>query len=81
MTLMAFKIFQEESVDVAIVEVGIGGRTDTTNVLTSPRACGFGTIDYDHQNVLGDTLTLIATEKSGIMKVRKKSDGRGGSKR
>ncbi len=56
-------------VDVALVEVGVGGRTDATNVV-HPDACGISSLGYDHQKVLGDTLTEIAYEKAGIFKVR-----------
>jgi len=55
-------------VDVAIIEVGVGGRTDATNVIVG-EANGIATIGYDHCNVLGPTLTDIAYEKSGIFKV------------
>jgi folylpolyglutamate synthase/dihydropteroate synthase len=51
------------------VEVGVGGRTDATNVV-HPDACGISSLGYDHQKVLGDTLTEIAYEKAGIFKVR-----------
>ncbi|ELR15504.1 folylpolyglutamate synthase, putative [Acanthamoeba castellanii str. Neff] len=54
-------------VDVALVEVGVGGRTDATNVV-HPDACGISSLGYDHQKVLGDTLTEIAYEKAGIFK-------------
>jgi dihydrofolate synthase/folylpolyglutamate synthase len=50
------------------MEVGLGGRLDATNVIEHPRATLITTIDYDHQHYLGDTLTLIAREKAGILK-------------
>lgn len=53
---------------MAVIEVGLGGRTDATNVV-QPDACGISSLGYDHQAVLGDTLTEIAYEKAGIMKV------------
>jgi folylpolyglutamate synthase/dihydropteroate synthase len=56
-------------VDVAVIEVGVGGRTDATNVV-HPVVCGVSSLGYDHQDVLGDTLTQIAFEKGGIFKVR-----------
>jgi len=70
LTLMAFKIFIAEKVDVTVMEVGIGGRTDATNVEGSV-VCGITSLGYDHQEVLGNTLTEIAYEKSGIFKVIK----------
>uniref|UniRef100_A0A6B2L287 Folylpolyglutamate synthase n=1 Tax=Arcella intermedia TaxID=1963864 RepID=A0A6B2L287_9EUKA len=68
LTIMSFYIFEKEKVDCAIIEVGIGGRTDCTNILDFPVACGIATIDYDHMTVLGNTLQQIAYEKSGIFK-------------
>ena len=68
MTVLAYKIFQEEGVDVSIIEVGIGGRGDATNVCSHPIVTGIATLDYDHMNVLGDTIEEIAMEKAGIMK-------------
>lgn len=68
LTLMGFKVFQEERIEAGVVEVGIGGRTDATNVLL-PHCCGVSSIGLDHQTVLGDTLGQIAWEKSGIFKV------------
>jgi len=68
LTVMAFLVFQEENVECAVVEVGIGGRTDATNVMDFTVACGIATIDYDHMNVLGNTLAEIAFEKTGIFK-------------
>lgn len=53
---------------MAIVEVGVGGRTDATNVLSNTVACGIASIGFDHMNVLGPTLSDIAFEKSGIFK-------------
>jgi folylpolyglutamate synthase len=54
--------------DVVILEVGMGGRLDSTNVVPSPIVCGIASIGFDHMEVLGDTLPLIAREKAGIIK-------------
>lgn len=67
MTAAAFLCFADRGVDYAVVEVGLGGRLDATNVIT-PCACAITTIDYDHMEKLGKTLTLIAGEKAGILK-------------
>ncbi len=64
---MAFLYFVEVRVDLAVVEVGIGGRLDATNVL-EPLVSIITPISYDHTEVLGDTLTAIATEKAGIVR-------------
>jgi len=66
-TAAAFLLFAEARVDVAVVEVGMGGRFDATNVLT-PVVCAITTIDFDHERHLGSTLAAIATEKAGIAK-------------
>jgi dihydrofolate synthase/folylpolyglutamate synthase len=66
-THLAFAWFAEQNVDVAVVEVGLGGRLDATNIVT-PLACGITNISLDHQAILGDTLDLIAREKAGIIK-------------
>lgn len=68
LTLMGFKAFIEEGVDVAIIEVGLGGRTDATNCLSKPAATGITSLGYDHMEVLGDTIEEIAFEKAGILK-------------
>jgi len=68
-TAMAFQYFAEASVDVAVVEVGLGGRFDATNVVQSV-ACAITTIALDHQEYLGPTLSSIAAEKAGIIKPR-----------
>jgi dihydrofolate synthase/folylpolyglutamate synthase len=67
-TLAAFVAFAEAKVDLAVLEVGLGGRLDATNVIDSPVATAVTSIGFDHQNYLGDTLTLIAREKAGIFK-------------
>ncbi|MBC6698831.1 bifunctional folylpolyglutamate synthase/dihydrofolate synthase [Hymenobacter puniceus] len=64
---LAFAYFAEEQVDVAVVEVGLGGRLDSTNIIT-PLVSLITNISYDHQNLLGNTLPQIASEKAGIIK-------------
>jgi len=66
-TVLAFLWFARERVDAAVVEVGLGGRLDATNVLV-PRAAVVTTIGYDHERYLGSTLEAIAAEKAGIFK-------------
>ncbi|MBQ0022418.1 MAG: bifunctional folylpolyglutamate synthase/dihydrofolate synthase [Prevotellaceae bacterium] len=66
-TAMAFKYFEEKEVDVAVVEVGLGGRLDCTNIIT-PEVCVITNISFDHVMFLGDTLAKIAGEKAGIIK-------------
>ncbi len=66
-TAVAFDLFREAAVDVAVLEVGLGGRLDATNVVT-PIASAIVSIDFDHQAQLGDTLAAIAAEKAGIVK-------------
>jgi dihydrofolate synthase/folylpolyglutamate synthase len=65
---VAFLLFSRAPADLCVVEVGLGGRGDATNVLTHPRACAITSISMDHREYLGDTLELIASEKAGIMK-------------
>jgi len=67
MTAAAFLSFARRGVDYAVVEVGLGGRLDATNVIL-PAACAITTIDYDHMEKLGHTLRAIAAEKAGILK-------------
>jgi len=67
MTAMAFMHFAREEVDVAVVEVGLGGRLDATNVLT-PEVSVITSIGLDHCEILGDTLDKVAREKGGIIK-------------
>ena len=69
LTLMAFHVFLREKVDVSIVEVGIGGEYDCTNILSQPVVCGISSLGYDHMNILGNSLGEIAWHKSGIFKV------------
>lgn len=64
---MAFAYFARQQVDVAVIEVGLGGRLDSTNIIT-PLLSIITNIGWDHMNVLGDTLPAIAAEKAGIIK-------------
>lgn len=66
-TALAFWWFAKREVDIAIIEVGLGGRLDATNII-HPLASVITTITYDHMNILGDTIAEIATEKAGIIK-------------
>ncbi|CBJ26031.1 conserved unknown protein [Ectocarpus siliculosus] len=68
LTLVGLWCFVQEGVDVCVLEVGMGGRFDATNVVPSPVACGVAMLDLDHTQVLGDTLDKIAWEKGGIFK-------------
>ena len=68
MFLLSLHTFREEKVDVAIMEVGIGGRIDSTNIIPRPAACGIAAIGMDHMELLGNTVEEIAVEKCGIMK-------------
>ena len=67
-TLLAFEAFVDHRVDVAVLEVGLGGRLDATNVVPSPWATAVTSIGLDHQAYLGDTVQAIAAEKAGIAK-------------
>jgi dihydrofolate synthase / folylpolyglutamate synthase len=67
-TAAAFLAFSRTPAEYLILEVGLGGRLDATNVIERPRACVITAIDFDHQQFLGDTLTGIAHEKAGILK-------------
>lgn len=64
---MAFDYFAKEKVDIAIIEVGLGGRLDSTNIIT-PELAIITNIGFDHMQILGDTLEQIAFEKAGIIK-------------
>jgi len=64
---MAFEYFAKQKVDVAVIEVGLGGRLDSTNVII-PEISIISNIGWDHMNLLGDTLEKIAYEKAGIIK-------------
>jgi dihydrofolate synthase/folylpolyglutamate synthase len=64
---MAFDEFASQQVDIAVVEVGLGGRLDSTNIIT-PQVSVITNISWDHQDILGNTLPQIASEKAGIIK-------------
>ena len=66
-TAMAFDLFRNASVECAVIEVGLGGRLDSTNVI-EPIVTAITSIDFDHQRYLGDTIAAIAGEKAGIIK-------------
>ncbi|MBL7910774.1 MAG: bifunctional folylpolyglutamate synthase/dihydrofolate synthase [Bacteroidia bacterium] len=66
---LAFDYFAKEEVDVAVIEVGLGGRLDSTNIIT-PKVSLITNISFDHMNFLGDTLEKIGAEKAGIIKAR-----------
>jgi dihydrofolate synthase/folylpolyglutamate synthase len=67
LTAMAFLHFAEEEVDLAVIETGLGGRLDSTNVI-KPEVCAITSISYDHMAQLGQSLAQIAEEKAGIFK-------------
>ena len=64
---MAFDYFEKQKVDIAVIETGLGGRLDSTNIIT-PILSVITNIGYDHMDILGNTLELIAAEKAGIIK-------------
>ena len=66
-TAMAFMFFADKKVDIAVIETGLGGRLDSTNVI-APAVVGITSISIDHQNLLGNTLDSIAREKAGVIK-------------
>lgn len=66
-TIMAFEYFYHQKVEVAIIEVGLGGRLDSTNII-KPLVSAITNVQLDHQNILGDTIEEIAAEKAGIIK-------------
>jgi dihydrofolate synthase/folylpolyglutamate synthase len=66
-TATAFTWFADNEVELAVIETGLGGRLDSTNVIR-PEACAITSISYDHGSILGETLKLIAEEKAGIIK-------------
>lgn len=68
LTLMAFHVFLQEKVDLAVVEVGIGGAFDCTNIIRKPVVCGVSSLGIDHTSLLGDTVEKIAWQKGGIFK-------------
>ena len=67
-TAVAFHLFAAVPADLCVLEVGLGGRGDATNVIDRPAACAITSISLDHREMLGDTLAVIAGEKAGIMK-------------
>jgi dihydrofolate synthase/folylpolyglutamate synthase len=67
-TAVAFHLFAATSAELCVLEVGLGGRGDATNVIPPPAACAITSISLDHRELLGDTLAAIAAEKAGIMK-------------
>lgn len=67
MTALAFLYFADQKVDLAVIETGLGGRLDSTNVI-KPELVGITSISLDHQNLLGTTLDSITKEKAGVMK-------------
>ena len=68
MTLLAFHTFVREQVDVAVLEVGVGGEFDSTNIVTTPAVTGITSLGIDHVGVLGGTIEEIAWHKGGIPK-------------
>ncbi len=66
-TAIAFQYFANQQIDIAVLEVGLGGRLDATNIV-DPLVSVITPISFDHMNVLGNTLTEIAQEKAGIIK-------------
>ncbi|XP_076019808.1 folylpolyglutamate synthase, mitochondrial-like [Genypterus blacodes] len=68
LTILAFHVFLQEKVDLAVIEVGIGGAYDCTNVIRKPWVCGISSLGIDHTQILGDTIDQIAWQKGGIFK-------------
>jgi dihydrofolate synthase / folylpolyglutamate synthase len=68
-TAVAFHLFAQTPAELCVLEVGLGGRGDATNVIAHPAACAITSISLDHRELLGDTLELISAEKAGIMKL------------
>jgi dihydrofolate synthase/folylpolyglutamate synthase len=66
-TAIAFELFRDRAVEIAVLEVGLGGRLDATNVVT-PLVAAITSIDFDHEAQLGSTLAAIAREKAGVIK-------------
>ena len=67
-TMIAFLQFEAHKVEYAVLECGMGGRLDATNVIERPEVCAITSIGYDHMEILGSTLEQIASEKAGIIK-------------
>uniref|UniRef100_A0AAY4EJ66 Folylpolyglutamate synthase n=1 Tax=Denticeps clupeoides TaxID=299321 RepID=A0AAY4EJ66_9TELE len=68
LTILAFHVFLQEKVDLAVIEVGIGGAYDCTNIIRKPWVCGISSLGIDHTSILGDTIEKIAWQKAGIFK-------------
>uniref|UniRef100_A0A3Q3CRR6 Folylpolyglutamate synthase n=1 Tax=Haplochromis burtoni TaxID=8153 RepID=A0A3Q3CRR6_HAPBU len=68
LTILAFHVFLQEKVDLAVIEVGIGGAYDCTNIIRRPWVCGISSLGIDHTQILGDTVEKIAWQKGGIFK-------------
>lgn len=67
-TAAAFLLFADTPADLLVLEVGLGGRLDATNVIERPAACAISSVSMDHMDFLGDTIEAIAFEKAGILK-------------
>ncbi len=67
LTVLSFHVFRQEKVEISVIEVGLGGRLDATNVVT-PEVSIITALGYDHMNILGDTIEEITREKAGIIK-------------
>jgi dihydrofolate synthase / folylpolyglutamate synthase len=67
-TAVAFHLFARTPAELCVLEVGLGGRGDATNVIANPAACAITSISLDHRELLGETLEIIAAEKAGILK-------------
>ena len=73
LTLMAFHTYMSEGVDTAVIECGIGGEYDSTNIVVQPAVCGITSLGIDHVSVLGSTIEEIAWHKGGIIKAGAKA--------
>lgn len=67
-TAIGFQYFKDMDTDIVVLECGLGGRLDATNIIEAPLLSVITGVDFDHQNFLGDTIDLIASEKAGIIK-------------
>jgi len=76
-TAAAFWLFAQHPAEMVLLEVGLGGRLDATNVIDAPLACVVTSIGVDHTEFLGNSLAAIANEKAGIIKRKRSSDLRG----
>jgi dihydrofolate synthase/folylpolyglutamate synthase len=66
--MISFMYFKEENCDFVVLECGLGGKYDSTNIIKKPVCTAITSIGYDHTEVLGDTLDAIASNKAGIIK-------------